>query len=78
LEVKEIFGGAMRKARNQKGISQAQLAFDAGLDRSYISKLETGIYQPSISTLFAIAEVLEVSPDKLVKEVYEIYLKMRK
>ena len=50
-------------------MSQENLALEAGLDRSYVSKLETGVYQPSISTLFAIAEVLGVRPSKLVDKV---------
>ena len=50
-------------------MSQETLALEAGLDRSYVSKLETGVYQPSISTLFSIAEVLGVRPSKLVDKV---------
>jgi len=69
LDIKVIFGGILRKLRKEKGIAQEELAFESDLDRSYISKLETGIYQPSLSTLIAIADVFEVPADKLVKKV---------
>ena len=73
-DIKSIFGLVLKQARNEKGISQEHLALESGLDRSYISKLEVGNYQPSISTIFEISEVLEVRPDELVREVYERYL----
>lgn len=76
-DIKAIFGLVLKKTRKEKGLSQEQLAFDSGLDRSYISKLEVGSYQPSISTIFAIAEVLNVRPDDLVSEVYEKYTKLK-
>jgi transcriptional regulator with XRE-family HTH domain len=72
--IKAICGEVFKDLRTQKGISQESLAFEAGLDRSYISKLETGVYQPSITTLFAIAQVLEVDPSAIVKKMYDIYL----
>ena len=75
MSIKVIFGKVLREFRKQKGFSQEQLANDADLDRSYISKLETGVYQPSISTLFAISEVLEIDPSIIVKQAYEVYLK---
>ncbi len=69
VDIKVVFGNVLRQARKEKEISQEQLAFDAGLDRSYVSKLETGVYQPSISTLFAISAVLQVKPSMLVAQV---------
>ena len=71
------FGCVLREFRKQRAISQENLAFEAGLDRSYISKLETGVYQPSMTTLFAIAEVLQIDPSEIVKRVYEGYVSKR-
>ena len=72
--IRLIFGKVLRDLRKQRAISQEDLAFDAGLDRSYISKLETGVYQPSMTTLFAIAEVLKIDPSVIVKRVYDVYV----
>ncbi|CAC9625435.1 SOS-response repressor and protease LexA (EC 3.4.21.88) [uncultured Gammaproteobacteria bacterium] len=77
MKIKTIFVLVLKQARKEKGISQKQLAFDSNLDRSYISKLETGVYQPSISTIFTISEVLDIKPSDLIKEVYLRYLKQR-
>lgn len=75
MDIKVIFGQVLRDRRKEKGISQEKLALEAGLDRSYISKLETGVYQPSMTTLFSIAEVLDVEPCEIVKRVSELYSK---
>ncbi len=75
MDIKIIFGQVLRSLRKEKSVSQERLALEAGLDRSYISKLETGVYQPSMSTLFSIAEVLDVEPSEIVKQVHEIYSK---
>jgi len=72
VDIKVIFGSVLRDIRNEKKISQERLALEADLDRSYVSKLETGVYQPSISTLFAIAGVLEIRPGEIVNRVDEI------
>ena len=66
---KAVFGGVLKELRAEKGISQERLALDAGIDRSYISKLETGVYQPSLTMLFAIAGVLSVPPEEIVRRI---------
>ena len=71
MNIRVIFGEVLRQTRMQKHISQEQLALDADLDRSYVSKLECGVYQPSLSTLFALAQVLECRPRELVDRVEE-------
>ncbi len=76
-DIKAIFGLVLKQTRKEKGLSQEQLAFDSGLDRSYISKLEVGSYQPSISTIFAIAKALDVRPDILVSDTYNKYMKKK-
>lgn len=70
VDIKIVFGKVLKQVRKEKKISQEQLAFDSNLDRSYISKLETGVYQPSISTIFALSEVLGIKPYNLVERVY--------
>ena len=66
MDVRVIFGQVLREVRNEQGVSQERLALEAGIDRSYISKLENGLYQPSLSMLFAIAEILNCRPGELV------------
>ncbi len=59
-------GRAIRELREKRGLSQAALAERAGIDPSYQSGLERGRRNPSWSVIVALAEALEVSPEKLV------------
>lgn len=61
------FGKILRQLRTEGKFTQEELATDCGLDRTYISLLERGLRQPTLSTLFKIAEVLKVSPSSIVK-----------
>lgn len=51
----------MRQLRKEKHLSQAALALEAGLDRTYISLLELGRRSPTLDTLMLLAPVLGVS-----------------
>lgn len=61
------FGKILRDLRTEREFTQEGLATDCGLDRTYISLLERGLRQPTLGTLFKIAEVLKVSPSSIVK-----------
>ena len=67
LEVK--FGALLRELREKKGLTQAQLGTDANLDRTYISLMERGLRKPTINTLFALANALNISPSSIVKQL---------
>lgn len=60
------FGKALREARNQDGRSQEALALDCDLDRTYIGLLERGVNQPSLGTVFVLADQLSVLAEDLV------------
>jgi len=59
-----IFGQNLRKLRNQKEISQEELAEKTKLDRTYISGLERGKRNPSFLTLIKLAQTLDISIEK--------------
>jgi len=65
----EAFGLVLRRLRLQAGLSQETLALEAGLQRNYISLMELGRNQPTITTLFRLAAALEISPSEILKEV---------
>jgi len=69
--VVSLFGKVLRKLREAKKLSQEKLAELCDLDRTYISLLERGLRQPTISTLFKIADALDLPPSELVKKVEE-------
>ena len=59
----------VKKLRESKGLTQAQLAGFAGLSEVYLSSLERGIRGDSINALMLIARVLEVSFGELMGQV---------
>ncbi|MFA6104091.1 MAG: helix-turn-helix transcriptional regulator [Victivallaceae bacterium] len=63
----KAFGEVLKDARDANGFTQEKLAEKSLLDRTYISLLERGKRQPSLTTLFQIAVVLNLSPSTLVK-----------
>jgi transcriptional regulator with XRE-family HTH domain len=67
--LEEKFGEMLRKLRVERGFSQAALADECGLDRTYISLLERGLRQPTLTTLFKLTKVLKVSASGLVREL---------
>lgn len=57
--------GSLRK---HIGLSQEELAFQCDIDRTYISKIERGIANPSLLVLFKISDVLQVEIKELLKK----------
>jgi transcriptional regulator with XRE-family HTH domain len=66
-DILEVLGNNIRKIRVSQKMSQNQLAFEAGVTREYINKLETGKYNVSILTLEKIAQILEVEISVFLK-----------
>ena len=65
-KIKIAFGKILRERRHEAGISQEQLALNCGLDRTYISLLERGLRQPSLNSLFLLAEALGTTPSVML------------
>jgi transcriptional regulator with XRE-family HTH domain len=53
------------------GLSQEELALDAGIDRTYVSMLERGIRLPTIATLLQIAPPLSIKAWELLRHLEE-------
>jgi transcriptional regulator with XRE-family HTH domain len=67
--VVEIFGKVLRELREGNKISQEKLAEYCDLDRTYISLLERGLRQPTITTIFKIAKALKTTPTKIIEKI---------
>jgi transcriptional regulator with XRE-family HTH domain len=63
------FGKVLRRLREQKGLTQEQLGFEADVQRNFISLVELGHNQPTITTLFKLAKALGYSPSKIISLV---------
>lgn len=60
------FGNLLRKAREEKGLSQTELAEKTGLQPSAISHFELGRRSPSFDNLRILADALAVTVDYLL------------
>ena len=63
------FGKVIRQLRMNAGLTQEQLGFEADLRRTYISILELGQQQPSLTTIIKIASALNFPAGKLIELV---------
>ena len=68
-EVRKRFGENLRTVRQSKGFSQEHLAYAAGIDRSYVGKIERGQVNLSIDKLYLLAKTLGCSPKDLIPEI---------
>lgn len=64
-----MLGDELRKAREEADLTQEQLSFAAGIDRSYISQLENDRKSPTVAILFRICDALGVSPSEIIARV---------
>jgi len=54
------FGENLKRIRKSKGFTQAMLANDLGIEISQISRIERGIINTSVQTIYNISQILEV------------------
>lgn len=59
------FGENFRRIRKSLNRTQKDLAFDANIEVSQISRLENGINNPTLSTILLLAEVMEIPASRL-------------
>jgi transcriptional regulator with XRE-family HTH domain len=57
----------IRRLRVAKGLSQEVLAVDAEIDRTYVSRLERGLENPTVVVLERIAKALSANIEELFK-----------
>lgn len=69
MEITNAFGKALRDQRVKAGLTQEQLGLEADLRRTFVSLLELGQQQPTITTIFKLAKALNLSPSELISEV---------
>jgi transcriptional regulator with XRE-family HTH domain len=63
----QAFGKAVRRKRERLGLSQEKLGLEAGLDRTYISGIERGVRNPTLKTIWLLADTLSTTPSALLR-----------
>ncbi len=61
MDIQKKFGRRVKELRNEKKISQEALAFDADVERAYVSHLENGRRNISIKNMEKVLGALGVS-----------------
>lgn len=67
-ELREILARNIRLLRAEKGLSQEALAFDSGINRTYVSDVERGIRNISLDNISRLAKALGVPAWRLLKQ----------
>lgn len=66
MDIRRQFGRTVRRLRLEKGWSQEELAAEAGLHRTYVSQLERGIRNPTLTLIAKLAKALSTTLAALV------------
>lgn len=62
------FGHVLKKWRQSRKLTQAELAAACKLDRTYISMLERGTKQPTLTTILVLAKSLKLPAEELIRQ----------
>ena len=74
MEPGVAFGKVLRRLRLKAGLTQEELGFEADVKRAYISILELGQQQPTLTTILKIADGLD-RPAKYIIGLVEAELR---
>ena len=74
MTLAKVFGKVLKQRREFLNLSQEELAFEAGLHRTYISLLERGVKSPTLNVLFRLADALDIPASEFIQEI-EVQLK---
>jgi transcriptional regulator with XRE-family HTH domain len=68
MDWRQVFAANLIKARRAKGLSQEALAHEADINRTYISKLESGSTYVGLEIIVKLSNVLDVEPADLLSK----------
>ena len=69
MEISNAFGKTLRELRLKAGLTQEKLGLEADLRRTFVSLLELGQQQPTLTTIFKLAKALNVAPSEMIRSV---------
>jgi len=67
MDLRGVFATNLRRLRNERGLAQDDLAYEAEVSRSYLSQLEKGAFYASLKTIGKLAAALDVEPAELLR-----------
>ena len=66
--LQNTLGRNVRRLRRELNLSQEELAFQAEIDRTYVSQIERGVINPSLLVLWKVSCVLGVDVAALLEQ----------
>jgi transcriptional regulator with XRE-family HTH domain len=69
MRASKLVAWNLRRLRVAKELSQESLAVDAGVDRSFVGRIERGLENPTVETLEKFSNVLGIAPYELLLPV---------
>jgi transcriptional regulator with XRE-family HTH domain len=67
IQLQRSFGLRVKELRDRQGMTQEDLADAANLFRTYLSRIETGVANPSLTVIHSLALALSKSPGELLQ-----------
>jgi transcriptional regulator with XRE-family HTH domain len=67
MDLRQIFATNLRRLRHAKGLSQEALAYEAGINRTYLGNLERGAQYVGLEIIGRLADTLEAEPCEFLK-----------
>jgi transcriptional regulator with XRE-family HTH domain len=67
MRLRRIVARNLRRLRQDRGLSQEELADLAGLNRNYVGMVEREENAPTVDTLEVLAQALQVEPEQFLK-----------
>jgi transcriptional regulator with XRE-family HTH domain len=67
MDLRQVFAANLRRLRHAKGLSQEDLAHEADVNRTYMSKIEKGATWVGLEIIGKLAAVLQVEPAEFLK-----------
>ena len=65
----QLFGDEISHLRKNRGFSQEELGFQAGVHRTYVSQIERGLKSPTLAVILKLTQALGSSAGPLVSQV---------
>ena len=69
MEAQKLFGEALKRLRQERTMTQEDLAFRADVSVVYLRGLESGRFNPTLNILFSIGNALGVHPSEMLADI---------
>ena len=66
MKLRQVVARNLRVLRKQKGLSQEELAFQAGINRNYVGQIEREEKSPTVDMIEKLAMTTGVKPEELL------------